>query len=182
MKREQERRSSTGILLVRRAAVCAGLVLLTPALAAASEGGLVLVPEPRLLVTLIALFVLLIAPVNALVIKPLLRVLEERDARIAGTRSRAEKIEQDAAAILLRYETSVRATREESERTRRSLLEEVRDEAQRETAAARREAEGIIERARGEVAAALDAARGTLRAEAQDLARQAASQVLGRAL
>jgi F-type H+-transporting ATPase subunit b len=182
MKREHQPRSSIGLLPIRRAAACAGLALLGPAFAAASEDGLVLVPDPQLLVALILLFVLLIAPVNALVFKPLLRVLEERAARITGTRSRADKIEQDAAVILARYETSVRETREESERTRRSLLEEVRDEAQRETAAARRDAEGRIERARHEVAASLDTARGTLRAEAQELARQAASQVLGRAL
>jgi len=134
------------------------------------------------LIELVVLFCLLIAPVNALVFKPLLRVLEERGERITGTRAKAEKIERDAAAVLARYETSVRETRAESERTRRSLLEEVRGEAQRESAAARRDAEGRIERARSEVAASLDAARGTLRAEAQELARQAASQVLGRAL
>jgi F-type H+-transporting ATPase subunit b len=175
MERVQTPRSAAGPI----ACVAA---LLFPTFAAAAEGGLVLVPDPRLLVALIAFFVLLIAPVNALVIKPLLRVLDERDARTAGTRARAERLEQEASAILARYEQAVRDTRDEGERGRRALLTEVRAEVQREVAAARRDAEGQLERARGEIASALASARASLREQAQDLARQAASQVLGRAL
>jgi F-type H+-transporting ATPase subunit b len=152
------------------------------AAAASSEGGLVLVPDPPLLLALIALFVALIAPVNALVFKPLLRVLDEREERIAGTRSHAAKLEGKAEELLARYERSVAETRETSERERRTLLEEVRAEAQRETAAARGEAESRIEASRREVAVALESARETLRGQSADLAREAAAQVLGRAL
>jgi F0F1-type ATP synthase membrane subunit b/b' len=76
----------------------------------------------------------------------------------------------------------VRETREEGERNRRSLLTEVRAEVQREIAAARRDAEGRLDTARGEIAASLESARASLRGQAQELASQAASQVLGRAL
>jgi F0F1-type ATP synthase membrane subunit b/b' len=48
--------------------------------------------------------------------------------------------------------------------------------------AARSEAEARLDGARAEIAASLESARGALRSQAQDLARQAASQVLGRAL
>jgi F-type H+-transporting ATPase subunit b len=167
---------------VCRAVACTFAALLVPSLAAAAEGGLVLVPDPRLLLALIAFFVVLIAPANALVFKPLLRVLDERDARIAGIRTKAERLEHEAAAILARYEQAVRETREEGERGRRSLLSEVRAEVQREIAAARRDAEGRLETARGEIAASLESARASLRGQAHDLASQAASQVLGRAL
>ena len=180
MKRVRTPRSATGPVGLGCAVACAALV--APAVACAAEHGLVLVPEPRLLVALIAFFVLLIAPANALVLKPLLRVLDERDARTAGTRTKAERLEQEAAAVLARYEQAVRETREEGERGRRSLLTEVRAEVQREIAAARRDAEGRLETARGEIAASLESARASLRGQAQDLASQAASQVLGRAL
>jgi F-type H+-transporting ATPase subunit b len=182
MKRVQTPRTAPDPIWHRRAVASAALALLVPSLAAAAEHGLVLVPDLRLLLALIAFFVLLIAPANALVFKPLLRVLDERDARIAGTRTKAERLEQEAAAILARYEQAVREAREEGERGRRSLLTEVRAEVQREIAAARREAEGRLESARGEIAASLDSARAALRGQAQDLASQAASQVLGRAL
>ena len=134
------------------------------------------------LVILLLLFPAMLPFVNAFVLKPLLRVLDEREARTTGTRAKAEKLEQDAAAILLRYESAVRATRDESERGRRGLLTEVRSETQREIAAARGDAEARLESARGEITSALASARAGLRAEAQELARQAASQVLGRAL
>ena len=181
---KQTPRSAIGrAAVISRAALCTALIALpATAFAAGGEHGLVLVPDPRMLVALIVLFVLLIAPANALVFKPLLRVLDEREARTVGTRSKAERLEQEAAAILLRYETAVRETRDEGERSRRTLLSEVRSEAQREIAAARRDAEGQFERARGEIDAALESARSSLRGEAQELARQAASQVLGRAL
>ena len=169
--------------VISRAALAVALIAL-PAAAFAEGGGhgLVLVPDLPMLVALIVLFVLLVAPANALVFKPLLRVLDEREARTAGTRAKAEKLEHEAAAILLRYETAVREARDEGERSRRALLGEVRSEVQREVAEARRAAEGQLERARTEIDAALGSSRSSLRGEAQELARQAASQVLGRAL
>jgi F-type H+-transporting ATPase subunit b len=165
-------------------ALLALALIALPATALAEGGGhgLVLMPDPRMLVALMVLFVLLVAPANALVFKPLLRVLDEREARTAGTRAKAEKLEQEAAAILLRYETAVRDARDQGELSRRALLGEVRSEVQREVTGARRDAEGQLERARGEIDAALESARASLRGQAQELARQAASQVLGRAL
>jgi F-type H+-transporting ATPase subunit b len=182
MKRVQTPRTATDPSRIRCAVAAAAIALLLPSLAAAAEHGLVLVPDPRLLIMLIVGFVLLIPFANALVFKPLLRVLDERDARTAGTRTKADRLEQEAAALLARYEQAVRETREEGERGRRSLLTEVRAEVQREIAAARRDAEGRLETARGEIAASLESARAGLRGQAQDLASQAASQVLGRAL
>lgn len=161
------------------AALCTGL----PALArAASEGGLVLVPRLDLLGALLLLFVLLVIPVNQLLFAPLLRVLDEREDRIGGTRRKAERLEREAATVLERYQGSVREVREEAELARRALLEEVRADVQRETAAARRDAESRIESARAELAGSLDEARASLRAQATQLAREAASRVLGRAL
>lgn len=179
-------------------ALLVGISTAAPLPAFAAEGGLQLLPElPPFMAgvaeaigapvgwgTLILLlfFPALLVPLNALLFKPLLRLLDEREERIAGTRARAEKLEQDATATLERYEGSVRETRDEAERSRRAALEEVRREAQQQTAAARREAEGRIEAARREVDEALESARSGLRAQAEELARQAASQVLGRAL
>ncbi|MFQ5417845.1 MAG: hypothetical protein ACE5FL_12460, partial [Myxococcota bacterium] len=60
--------------------------------AAASEGQLVLLPDPQKLLILVAFFAALIYPVNALILKPIFRVLDERDEKIAGTRRRAERL------------------------------------------------------------------------------------------
>ena len=182
MKRVETPRSA-GLVQVCQVVAWAVLIVLAPGAVAAEEGhGLVLVPELRRTLALIALFAILIVPVNALVLKPLLRVLDERDARIGGTRAKADRLEQEAAEILARYENAVREARDDGERARRALLTEVRSETQREIAGARSEAETRLDGARAEIAASLQSARGSLRGQAQDLARQAASQVLGRAL
>lgn len=195
MKRAQRPRPLAGLFSapVAIAAVC---VALLPAAAMASEGGLQILPElPHRGVAealgmpygfkwvgLMALFALLVVPVQQLVFKPLFRALDARAERIDGTRARARRLEEEAERILQRYEASVRATREESERARRGRLEEARAASQRAAAEARAEAERRIAEARAELASSLDEARAALRAEAEGLARQAASQVLGRAL
>ena len=174
------------------------LGLLSAASAHAAEGGLVLLPSlPPFMASvaeaigapvgwgtflLLIFFPALLLPLNALLFKPLLRVLDEREAQIEGTRQRAETLERQASETLERYQASVRDTRDTAERERRESLDRVRAEAQGETAAARADAEARIESARREVEVALDSARSGLRGQAEELARQAASQVLGRAL
>jgi F-type H+-transporting ATPase subunit b len=167
-----------------RAVAVAALGLVLPASVAASEseGGLVLVPDGTMLVGLIVLFLVLIYPVNELLFKPIFRVLDEREQRIAGTRAKADQLERDAEAAFERYEQSVRTVREEAEQARRSALEGARSEALAANAAARGDVERELEGARGEIAQALESARGTLRGQSQELAREAASRVLGRAL
>ena len=128
--------------------------LLTARMASASEGGIVLWPDPPLLLVMMALFALLLVPVNTMLFRPLLRALDLRIERTLGTRTRAAKLAASADEILARYEQAVR---------------DVRAEAEQE-----------IERARREVAGALAAARARLRAEVEPLGREAASRVLGR--
>ncbi len=156
--------------------------LLTTGTAAASDGGIVLWPDPVMLVVMIVLFSLLLVPVNALLFRPLLRALDLRIDRTVGTRERAEKLAASADEILARYEKTVSDVRIEAEQARRSELANARSETAARTASARSDAEREIERARQEVTAALTAARTQLRAEAEPLAREAASRVLGRVI
>ncbi len=155
--------------------------LLAPAAAHAAEGGLEIFPDERIFV-LIALFIVLVWPVDRLLFRPLLRVLDERRERIEGAREKADQLSRDADDVLGRYESAVQAARQEAEASRRASLDEARRNQNRITAGARGEAEGEVTRARGEVARALAEARTQLRREAEPLARAAASQVLGRAL
>lgn len=150
--------------------------------AAAAEGGLELLPDLQLLGTLLVIFALLVVPVNAVIFKPIFRALDERDEKITGTRARAERLERDAQAVLERYQTAVREVREEAETARRARLETTRSETAQTSAEARAAAESEIERARAALSAALVDARASLRAQSQELAREAAARVLGRAL
>lgn len=177
MERQRVRRVPTPPI------ACFALATLALPLAAHAAGGeLVLVPDLRMMLALIVLFLLLIAPTHRLIFKPLLRVLEEREERTAGTRARAARIEEEAREVLARYEREVAQTRDDAERQRRTTLEQVRGESQQLTGSARTSAEQAQAAARRELAAALDGARGVLRERAQELAREAASRVLGRTL
>jgi F-type H+-transporting ATPase subunit b len=168
---------------LRTPTACLALALLwLPAAARAAGGELVLVPDLRMLLALIALFVLLIAPAHRLIFKPLLRVLDEREERTVGTRARAARIEEEAREVLARYEREVAQTREDAERQRRATLEQVRGQSQELTGAARGAAEQSQAAARRELAEALEGARRALGDRTQELAREAASRVLGRTL
>jgi F-type H+-transporting ATPase subunit b len=166
----------------RSAAVALAVILVAQSAAAAGDN---LVLVPRLLdrmLPLVALFCLLVIPVNQLIFKPLFRVLDERAERIQGTRQRAERLEREADEVLARYERSVQEVREESEAERRAHLDRARAEFQDNTGAARSEADLEIARARRALEESLESTRETLRAQARELAREAAARVLGRAL
>jgi F0F1-type ATP synthase membrane subunit b/b' len=128
------------------------------------------------------LFLLLIAPVNRLVLTPLLRVLEERAARIEGARKRAGEVGVQADGALGRYRAAVEEARKQAGELRKEALEGARGDQVRILADARRGAEAEVASARSGVASALAEARGVLRAQSEGLAREAAARVLGRPL
>lgn len=160
-----------------------GLVLLLAAAPAqASEGGLDIVPDIPILLVLIGIFALLVAPTNALLFRPIFRVLDERDKKIAGTRRHADRVAREADEVVARYERAIAGARGEVERERKQRLEVARGEGASDTTSARQAAERELEGARREMTQALAEARGILRGQAEELARDAAARLLGRAL
>lgn len=160
-------------------------VMLASAFAAGpamASGDLVLIPDPKVLGILIVAFAILIFPLNALLFKPIFTALDARAERIQGARERSGQIQEEADAVLTRYESAIRQARSEAETQRQAQRERARDEQAELTAAARQEAEVELERARTELTQSLDEARASLRTNAEGLAEAAASQVLGRAL
>lgn len=149
--------------------------LITPGLIA-DESGL-----GALWVMLIA-FALLVFPLNALIFQPIFRALDARSERIQGARTRSEHLQREADAILARYEAAVRETRGEAEAARQVEIARAREEQTALTSQAKQDAERQLEGARADLVRSLDSARASLRASADELARAAAEQVLGRAL
>ena len=156
-------------------------LLIAPATASAAEG-LEIFPDFQQLAILIVLFAALVYPVNAWLVRPLLRVLEDREERIDGARDRAARVTERAEESLSRYRADIDTAKAEAEQQRRRLVEEARDEQTQLTRAARSEAEQRIEAARAEVGSALGQARTSLRGDAEVLARQAVERILGRAV
>lgn len=168
--------------LVRSASTAASLAAATLLVApsAIAVGELDLIPDPNTVVVLVIAFALLVPVVNALIVRPVLKVVDDREDKIAGARRRAEKLEREADRVLSRYEEAVRETRELCERDRRVQLDAARAQQAEVTGAARAEAEREIAQSRGELQASLGQARSGLRAATEGLARQAAERILGR--
>ena len=75
-------------------AIVAGAAIPVPALAS----DLNLYPDVTTVATNIALFLLLIYPVNRLLVQPLLQVLDEREARTSGALTQASRLGEEARA------------------------------------------------------------------------------------
>jgi F-type H+-transporting ATPase subunit b len=167
----------------RTIAVAAGTVaalLFAGTAHAAAE--LVLVPDAFISVILIVAFFALIPFVNNLIVVPVFRIIDERADKIEGARKRAAKLQVDADTVLSKYESAVREVREESERGRRAAIDAARAQQAEVTGEARSEAERDIDASRVQLESSLVAARASLRASAEELAKQAAERVLGRAI
>ena len=158
----------------------AAAALLSPQLAAASEEGLEIYPDPTRLLVLLVLFVTLVPVLNRLLFKPLLGVLDARAERIEGARARAAELAQQAAALLARHDEAVRQARETAHGEQVRLVEEARHAHQGTVGAARSAAEREVGGARGEISRAAASARGALGAEAEPLAREITARLLGR--
>ena len=163
----------------RKILVLAVGLLMAPGTASASEG-LNIFPDLEQLAILVVVFTALVYPVNAWLIRPLLRVLDDREDRIDGARDRAGRVTEQAEESLARYRTHIDAAKADAEQQRRRLVEEARAEQTQLSRGARTEAEQQIEAARNEVGSALEQARTSLRADADALARQAVERILGR--
>lgn len=136
---------------------------------------------PDLSVLWVILFVLLaVWVVNRLLLKPLLRVMHEREHAIASARALAEKAAADAAAAAADFEARTNAARAElyrdMDQTRKTAL------AAREQvlAATKSEVDAEVTSATARLRAEAEEARGRLSADADALARAITERVLDR--
>lgn len=160
--------------------IAIGLVLAPlPALA---SGGLVLFPEPRQLAVNIVIFLALIYPVNRLLLRPLVQVLEERELRTRGALARAVAVDEQAASLRSELESHLAEARAQAAERRLAILAEGEREDALRLEAALGEAAETLETVRTGISAELAAARQELRADATALGREAASRILGRSL
>jgi F0F1-type ATP synthase membrane subunit b/b' len=167
----------------RRVAVAAfGVAILAAGDAGAAEGGLVLLPDPTLLVLLTLFFAALVPFVNRLLLRPMLRVLDARAERTDGARRRAARLEEQVRDAVARYESSIREVRKAAEGARQEILDDARRRATEEALAARSDAETELGRVRRALEGAVLGARDGLRNQARELAREAAGRVLGRVI
>ena len=126
------------------------------------------------------LFLLLFVAANKLLFQPYLALRERRKAGIEGAREEAERTTASADAKLADYEKQLAAARNRANEEGRKLRTEATTHEKDVTDKARAEAQKSIDQATAKMRQETDAARLQLLPQANTLARQIASKLLGR--
>lgn len=125
-----------------------------------------------------AIFILTWFALSRLLLRPLLRVLEERQARTTGVFEDADSFEERVNSLIATYERRIK----EEKQAGFKLAEQVRNEAlsvrQDKISEARSQAHGLLEEAKSQVRAELAEARQELQHEAEEMARIISDRVL----
>ncbi|HIE17029.1 MAG TPA: F0F1 ATP synthase subunit B [Dehalococcoidia bacterium] len=135
-----------------------------------------------LLIAFVINFAILFTLLSVFLYKPVLKMLDERQARIKESMEQAEKMRQQAA----RSEEEIKAHLENARKEGQAIItqatqigERLKQEAREN---ARRETESLIDKARREIQRERDKAVTELRKEFANIAILAAEKVIGEAL
>jgi len=136
---------------------------------------------PSLIVYLVN-FLVLLGLLYVVGYKPILRLLDQRSARIRDSLDEAERVRQESARASQEIQARLEASRREGQAIldqAAALGERLREEAR---AQARQEAQAIIEQARRDIERQRDEALEVLRRHFADLTIRAAERVISRSL
>ncbi|MDB4944878.1 MAG: synthase sector subunit b [Labilithrix sp.] len=153
--------------------------ILTDTRSALAEGGVTVDLDASLFVQL-GFFLILLFVLKPTLFDPMMRLFEEREKRIEGTRHRATKEDEKSAKALAKYEAILATARESGASERDAIRAEGTRREQALLAQVRAEVAATLERGRAQIDQEATVARAQLRTEARALGRQAASRVLGR--
>ena len=128
----------------------------------------------------ILIFLLLIAALNRLLFKPLMKVQAERESRTTGMMLRAQEDVGHHLDLFEKYQASIRNARMEGYRRQ----EQLRAEAQKKRAEvldqSRSAAARLVRESRESLQSQVETAKRQLTLEAQEMARRIAATLLGR--
>ncbi len=127
-------------------------------------------------------FVFLLLVLRTAIYPPVVKMLDERRARIQEGLSAADRGREQAAEAEKQAQAEIEAARREGQNIvaqAQAVSQRLQEEGR---AAAQQQAEGILERARNEIALERDSAIAELRREFADLTITAAEKVIGQSL
>ncbi|OGO61192.1 MAG: ATP synthase F0 subunit B [Chloroflexi bacterium RBG_19FT_COMBO_48_23] len=134
--------------------------------------------NPSLLIAFVVNFIILFVILRLVAYKPIVKMLNERQAKIKESMDQAEKIRQETA----RSEEEIKAHIEKARKEGQAVIaqaaqigERIKEEAKD---SARQEAESLIAKARTEIKLERDKTVDDLRAEFADIAILAAEKVI----
>ena len=128
----------------------------------------------------LVLFVVLLLVLKPLLFDPMMKLFEEREKRIEGTRRKASKEDERSAKALAEYEKVLAAAREAGAAERDTLRAAGVKKETELLAAVRAQTAATLEQGRAAISQEAKTARDKLRVDATSLGRELASRVLGR--
>ncbi len=143
------------------------------------EEGNILSPDVTTLVVFVVV-ILLVGVLNAILFKPILSVLDEREHRTTGTLAVARAMMSDCDGKLARYEGALRDARAENYRMLEARRKQALEERAQAVARAKEEAQRMIDAARKEIAGEAEEAKKRLADESRLTARMIATAILRR--
>jgi len=127
-------------------------------------------------------FVVLMAVLNAILYRPLRNMLTQRRETIEGSHARASELESQIDEKMMRYEEKLQEAKLKGNQEKSQLRQAAASEEAKIIGLAREESTQRLQVVKDQVAGEADAATKTLKADAETLASDIATKILGRAL
>lgn len=127
-------------------------------------------------------FMILMVVLNALLFKPLRAALQARREAIESSKAKVHDIDEQVQAQIARYEAQLQEARLQGAQERATLRKAGQEEEARILGAANQTAAEKLQTIKQQIQEEAGTARQALRDETEDLAREIAGKVLGRAI
>ena len=130
----------------------------------------------------LANFIVLLVALNFILFRPLRAIMKEREENIGGAFADAKSAQEKMQGMLERYNASLAESKQKASAAYNTLYQQGLDQQRDMIAAERNKASELLDKARKEIAASAAATRGELKMEAEKLAKDISSKLLGRAV
>jgi F0F1-type ATP synthase membrane subunit b/b' len=128
----------------------------------------------------LGLFLFVLVSLTGILIRPFLRIVEERHQKIHGTKSEVDRLERLATENQTAYVARVREARLAAKQEVDALRSAGNEEKRKLLAQVRAEIAAALNKTRDEIRTSEDKARDALQKESDALARQLVSKLAGR--
>lgn len=136
----------------------------------------------KTLIIQIVIFIAAIFILNSLLFKPLLQLVERREQLTTGRIKEAKELERKVEQIIKEYKEKLDEVRAKAMEERNEIRRQAQAAAEEMIAKAHSEAQTLLEEAKAKLGLEARELRGKIKPEIEILARNMASQVLGREL
>lgn len=127
-------------------------------------------------------FIVLLLILNAILYKPILSKLREREGQIAGDREKADALDREVASQEAKHQAELANARKKASAEKNDLIAQAKAKEADILGEARKEAAGIVDNMKDQINKEAEEARKKLREDMTPLAQSIAEKILGRAV